>query len=151
MFNQLSSTISSLSVTVNQIEKKQQRFEKAQGGPPAKRPRYDDLSDEEEFSSEPEEGEHDSDDEIIDQIDQLLNQGPSTSKGKSSTSDKDGQWLAQLAQDLVSEEQRSPLSHSNWQTFWWAYSQENLEMKSWRKKLIYIQPQKTCYSWLHQK
>ena len=111
MFNQLSSTISNLSVTVNQIEKKQQRLEKAQGGPPSKRPRYDDLSDEEEYSSEPEEGEHDSDEEIIDQIDQLLNRGPSTSKAKSSDSDKDraeGQWLAQLAQDLVSEEQCSP-------------------------------------------
>ena len=105
MFNQLSSTLSNLSVTVSQIEKKQEKMER---GPPSKRARYD-YSDDEEVS-ESEEGEmYDSDEEITDQVNLLLNQPSSSRDGKSeSERNQDGKWLAQLAQDLVNEDQRSP-------------------------------------------
>ena len=62
---------------------------------------------EDEEVSESEEGEtYDSDEEITDQVDLLLNQLSSTRDGKSdSDRNQDGKLLAQ---DLVNEDQRSP-------------------------------------------
>ena len=90
-----------MSVSVNQLEKKQEKFEKMHSAPPAKRARFD-YSDDEDHSLSDEGECEESDEEILDQLDHLLNQGQGAPKPQ------DGQWLAQLAQDLVSEDLRPP-------------------------------------------
>ena len=106
IFNQLSSSISDISVRLHDLESKKRKHG-GHDGPADKRRRTHIVSDDsEEDCDSDNEQYNDSGDEVFDQIDQLINADTvSTEKNKSDPSD---QWLDSLAQEFINEEVRSP-------------------------------------------